>query len=265
MPHELTDEEYLRYGRQILLPEIGEMGQQILKSSKILIVGLGGLGSPASLYLAAAGVGQMWLADGDQVDSSNLQRQILFQSTDRHVAKTKAAITHLKALNPLIQCHPLAALDANSLEKIVPLMDVVLDCSDNMATRQAVNASCIQFSKPLISAAGIGWSGQLLLVEPSQKTACYRCVFPAEENTDITCSQAGVIGPVVGMMGAAQALLTIRLLCDLSRPTGILQCFDARTFSWKSLNTMADPACPVCHPHLQHPAELAEKESCNSI
>ena len=125
MPELLTDEEFLRYGRQILLPEIGEVGQARLKKSKVLIVGLGGLGSPASLYLAAAGVGQLWLADGDKVDSSNLQRQVLYRTSDRHQAKTKAAASHLKALNPAVQCHILPAVDEMLLASIVPMGSVI--------------------------------------------------------------------------------------------------------------------------------------------
>lgn len=242
----LTDEEFLRYGRQILLPEIGEVGQARLKKSKVLIVGLGGLGSPASLYLAAAGVGQLWLADGDKVDSSNLQRQVLYRTSDRHQAKTKAAASHLKALNPAVQCHILPAVDEMLLASIVPQVDVVLDCSDNMLTRQRVNAACVAAGKPLVTAAAIGWEGQLLLSEPSQPSACYHCLFPSSAEPGLNCSSAGIVGPIVGMLGAAQALLTLQLLCDLPRPTGVLQRFDGRTLQWRRLQTQPDPTCPVC-------------------
>ncbi|WP_202593444.1 HesA/MoeB/ThiF family protein [Tolumonas lignilytica] len=246
MPELLTDEEFLRYGRQILLPEIGEAGQARLKKSKVLIVGLGGLGSPASLYLAAAGVGQLWLADGDKVDSSNLQRQVLYRTADRHQSKTKAAATHLKALNPAVQCHVLPAVDESLLASIVPQVDAVLDCSDNMLTRQRVNAACVAACKPLITAAATGWDGQLLLCEPEQHSVCYHCLFPSSTEPGLNCSTAGIVGPIVGMLGAAQALLTLQLLCNLPRPTGVLQRFDGRTLQWQRLQTQPDPACSVC-------------------
>ena len=254
----LTDDEFLRYGRQILLPEIGEAGQLRLKKSKVLIVGLGGLGSPASLYLAAAGVGQLWLADGDKVDSSNLQRQVLYRTADRHQTKTRAASTHLKALNPAVQCHVLPAVDEALLAGIVPQVDVVLDCSDNMLTRQRVNAACVATRKPLITAAATGWDGQLLLSEPSQSSACYHCLFPSSAEPGLNCREAGIVGPVVGMLGAAQALLAIQLLCDLPRPTGVLQRFDGRTLQWRRLQTQPDPACPVCQSST--PSSFSEPE-----
>ncbi len=248
MPDELTDNEVLRYGRQILLPEIGEAGQLRLKKSKVLIVGLGGLGSPASLYLAAAGVGQLWLADGDTVDSSNLQRQILYRTADRHQAKTRVASTNLTALNPAVQCRIFPVVDDVLLADIVPQVDAVLDCTDNMVTRQRVNAACIAAKKPLITAAATGWEGQLLLTEPAQKSACYHCLFPLSDEPGLNCREAGIVGPVVGMLGTAQALLALQLLCDLPRPTGVLQRFDGRTLQWQRLKTQPDPACPVCHP-----------------
>lgn len=264
MHTDLTDDEFLRYGRQILLPEIGETGQLRLKNSKVLIVGVGGLGSPAALYLASAGVGQLWLADGDKVDTSNLQRQIIYRNSDRHQSKTKSAIQHLKSLNPAVQCHPLPAVDQNVLARVIPQVDVVLDCSDNMETRQAVNAACVKAEKPLVAAAAVGWQGQLMLIEPSAKTACYHCVFPQQDEPGLTCREAGVIGPVVGMLGTAQALVTLQVLCDLPRPTGILQCFDGRTLQWQRLSTQPDPACPVCHsahPHEKH----SEAPACTSV
>jgi sulfur carrier protein ThiS adenylyltransferase len=247
MTNELSDSEFLRYGRQILLPEIGESGQLTLKQSKVLVVGLGGLGSPAALYLAAAGVGELWLADGDSVDSSNLQRQILYRTDDRHQLKSSAALAHLTALNPAVTYRPLPAVDDALLAEIVPQVDVVLDCSDNMLTRQRVNTACIRAQKPLITAAATGWEGQLLLIEPAQQTACYHCLFPLHEETGLSCREAGIVGPVVGMLGTAQALLAMQLLCDLPRPTGILQRFDGRTLQWQRLKTQADLTCPVCH------------------
>lgn len=242
----LTDEEFLRYGRQVLLPEIGEAGQLRLKQSKVLIVGLGGLGSPALLYLAGAGVGHLWLSDGDKVDTTNLQRQILYRTSDRHSLKTKAAIQQVKALNPAVQCHPLPAVDAELLANIVPQVDLVLDCSDNMATRQAVNSACVRFQKPLVTAAAVGWQGQMMLIEPAQAGACYHCVFPSQDEASLSCREAGIVGPVVGILGTAQALLAMQLICDLPRPTGILQRFDGRTLTWQRLSTLKDPTCPIC-------------------
>ena len=150
-------------------------------------------------------------------------------------------------MNPSIKYKSLSAVDEALLAEIVSQMDVVLDCSDNMLTRQRVNAACMRAQKPLITAAATGWEGQLLLIEPAQQTACYHCLFPLNEETGLSCREAGIVGSVVGMLGTAQALLTMQLLCDLPRPTGILQRFDGRTLQWQRLKTQSDPTCPVCH------------------
>lgn len=250
----LSDSEFLRYGRQLLLEEIGEAGQARLKQARVLLVGLGGLGSPASLYLAAAGVGQLWLADGDRLEVSNLQRQVLYRSDQLGQEKQRLAVKQLTALNPHVRCHPLERLDEATLATLLPDLDLVLDCSDNMQTRQAVNRACVRQEVPLISAAASGWQGQLLVMEPQRRQGCYHCLFPTLDEPAQNCRSVGILGPVVGMLGILQALEAVKLLCDVpGRQTGRLWRWDARTLGWKSLPLSRDPACSVCSgepPHL---------------
>ncbi len=243
----LNDSEFLRYGRQLLLEEIGEAGQARLKQARVLLVGLGGLGSPASLYLAAAGIGQLWLADGDRLETSNLQRQVLYRSDQLGQEKQRLAAKQLNALNPQVRCHPLGRLDEAALEALLPHLDLVLDCSDNMQTRQAVNRTCVRHGVPLISAAASGWQGQLLVMEPQRRQGCYHCLFPTLEEPAQNCRSVGILGPVVGLLGSLQALEAVKLLCDVpGRQTGRLWRWDARTLGWKGLPLARDPACRVC-------------------
>ena len=254
-PHALNEElQWRRYGRQMLLPEIGEQGQARLQQSRVLIVGLGGLGSPAALYLAAAGVGHLYLSDGDKLEVSNLQRQILYTSNELNANKAMLASKRLKLLNPQVQLTPLPALDADNWQSLmrsegVPV-DLVLDASDNMATRQLINRACVQMGIPLLSAAATGWQGQLLLLDLRQQNSpagCYHCLYPTRSEPGQNCRNAGILGPVVGIMGTHQALEAIKFLVGIaSSALGGLQQFDGLSGRWQRLQLVADPACPVC-------------------
>lgn len=249
MNPELTDDELLRYSRQILLPQIDIAGQLKLKGARVLIVGLGGLGSPAALYLAAAGVGELHLADFDAVDLSNLQRQVIHDQEQLGVSKVDSALKRLAALNPQISlvAHR-AALDEDTLVATVAAVDVVLDCSDNFATRTAVNAACVAAGKPLVSGAAIRLQGQLAVFDPRRSDSpCYHCLFGHGDDSELTCSEAGVVGPLVGMIGCLQALETLKLLAGFGQPmVGRLLLVDALDSRFRELRIRRDPACSVC-------------------
>lgn len=243
----MNDADFMRYSRQLLLEDIAIAGQHRLLNSRVLIVGLGGLGSPAALYLAAAGVGTLIIADDDQVHISNLQRQILF--SEKHIGQTKsaAAAQHLQHLNSHINIVPLyQRLHGESLSEQVSLAHVVLDCSDNMATRQAVNAACVTNNIPLITASAVGFNGQLMVLTPPWQQGCYRCLWQDEDEPERNCRTTGVLGPVVGVMGTLQALEAIKLLTDIAPATGTLRLFDARLHSWSTLQMQKSTSCPVC-------------------
>jgi sulfur carrier protein ThiS adenylyltransferase len=243
----MNDVDFMRYSRQLLLEDVALEGQQKLLASRVLIVGLGGLGSPAALYLAAAGVGTLALADDDSVHISNLQRQILFTSNDIDQPKSQAARRHLQQLNPDITLHVIGErLAGDKLRQAVQEANLVLDCSDNMATRQAVNAACVAMNKPLISASAVGFGGQLMVLTPPWENGCYRCVWPDESEPERSCRTAGIIGPVVGVMGTLQALEAIKLLTGMRPASGSLRLFDARQHSWRTLAMQKAPQCPVC-------------------
>lgn len=243
----MNDDDFMRYSRQLLLEDVALEGQQKLLASRVLIVGLGGLGSPAALYLAAAGVGTLLLADDDSVHISNLQRQILFTVEDIGKPKSQAALHHLQQLNPAIKLQTLSQrLAGELLAEAVNSADLVLDCSDNMATRQAINAACVAHNKPLISASAVGFGGQLMVLTPPWENGCYRCVWPDEQEPERNCRTAGVIGPVVGVMGTLQALEAIKLLTGIAPATGSLRLFDARQHSWRTLAMQKAAQCPVC-------------------
>ncbi|MFH8136430.1 ThiF family adenylyltransferase [Pantoea osteomyelitidis] len=244
----LNDSDFLRYSRQLLLEEVGVEGQQKLRQSSVLIVGLGGLGSPAALYLAAAGVGRLLLADDDQLHISNLQRQILYRSAETGQLKAPLAKQHLQALNPAVLVDVVTQrMDEAALDQALQEVDLVLDCSDNMITRQAVNAACVRHNRPLISASAVGFGGQLLVLTPPWQQGCYHCLWPDESEPQRNCRTAGVLGPVVGVMGTLQALEAIKLLSGQgSTLSGKLRLFDGREQTWRTLNLQADAHCPVC-------------------
>ncbi|WP_318364905.1 HesA/MoeB/ThiF family protein [Enterobacter sp.] len=243
----MNDNDFMRYSRQILLEYIAIDGQQKLLASRVLIVGLGGLGSPAALYLAAAGVGTLALADDDAVHLSNLQRQILFTTEDINRSKSQAAAQRLQQLNPdteLIALNQRLAGDA--LHQEVARADVVLDCSDNMTTRQAINAACVANNTPLVSASAVGFGGQLMVLTPPWTQGCYRCLWPDDVEPERNCRTAGVIGPVVGVMGSLQALEAIKLLTGMEPAQGELRLFDARSHHWRTIALQRSVSCPTC-------------------
>lgn len=245
----LTDEELLRYSRQILLQQVDIDGQLRLKQSRALIIGVGGLGSPVALYLAAAGVGELHLADFDTVDLTNLQRQIIHDSHSVGVSKVDSAITRLTAINPEIKLVPhRVALDEDSLAAAVDAVDLVLDCSDNFTTREAVNAACVAAGKPLVSGAAIRLEGQLSVFDPRRaESPCYHCLYGHGSESELTCSEAGVIGPLVGLVGSLQALEALKLLAGFGEPmVGRLLLIDALGSRFRELKVKRDPGCSVC-------------------
>ncbi|OCA55596.1 HesA/MoeB/ThiF family protein [Photorhabdus namnaonensis] len=244
----LNDQEFMRYSRQLLLEDIGPEGQEKLKSSRVLIVGLGGLGAPASLYLAGAGAGTIYLADDDQLHISNLQRQILYRTEEIPAAKAELAANQLNALNPLIKTMVLnQRQDLESLTTVVEQVDLVLDCCDNMTTRHAINTACVAMRKPLISGSAVGFSGQLMVFEPPYLHGCYSCLYPEQEEPLRNCRTAGVLGPVVGIIGTLQALEAIKMLTGLPSPlSGKLRLFDGKQQSWSTLQLNPSQQCPIC-------------------
>ncbi|WP_337153814.1 molybdopterin-synthase adenylyltransferase MoeB [Pseudomonas protegens] len=248
----LTDQELLRYSRQILLQHVDIDGQLRLKESRVLIVGLGGLGAPAALYLAAAGVGELHLADFDSVDLTNLQRQIIHDSQSVGVSKVDSAISRLSALNPEVRLVPhRQALDVDTLAAAVAAVDLVLDCSDNFSTREAVNAACVAAGKPLVSGAAIRLEGQLSVFDPRRpESPCYHCLYGHGSEAELTCSEAGVLGPLVGTVGSLQALEALKLLAGFGEPlVGRLLLIDALGTRFRELRVKRDPGCSVCGTH----------------
>lgn len=245
----MNDQQLLRYSRQILLPQIDVAGQQRLLDSRVLIVGLGGLGAPVALYLAAAGVGTLVLADHDQVDLTNLQRQIIHHTADIGRPKVESAGDHLLALNPQVNIRRLQqALADTTLHDAVADVDLVLDCSDNFATRQAVNAACVALGKPLVSGAAIRLEGQLSVFDPRNAASpCYQCLYGSGDEHALSCSEAGVIGPLVGLVGSLQALEALKMLAGFGEPlVGRLLLVDALSSRFREMRVRRDPACACC-------------------
>ncbi|MBK5963483.1 molybdopterin-synthase adenylyltransferase MoeB [Thiocystis minor] len=244
----MTDEQLLRYSRQILLPAFGIAGQERLRAASVLIVGLGGLGSPVALYLAAAGVGRLLLADFDAVELSNLQRQILHTSERIGLPKTESARLALHALNPEVELIAVKqSLTEERLPALVAEVDLVVDCCDNFATRFAVNAACVAARVPLVSGAAIRLEGQVTAFSGQPGDPCYQCLYPRDGDLDETCSANGILAPVVGIVGSIQATEAIKILTGLGTPLfGRLLLLDAATMDWRSLRLGVDPACPVC-------------------
>lgn len=246
----MNDDQLMRYARHILLDEFGIEGQERLNAARVLIVGAGGLGSPAALYLAAAGVGRLVLADDDEVDLSNLQRQILHAQDRVGMAKAESGRRTLAALNPEVDVFPLQErLDDAALLKWAADADLVLDCCDNFATRHAVNRACVALRKPLVSGAAIRFSGQISVFDLRHDTSpCYHCLFPeAEDVEELRCATTGVLGPLVGVVGAVQAIEALKLLVGMGESlVGRLLCLDALTMQWQTMRYSRDPECPVC-------------------
>lgn len=240
--------DHARYRRQIVLREVGVNGQELLRDSSVLLIGLGGLGSIAGLYLAGAGIGRLTLADRDRVEPSNLHRQILYRSEDLGRPKTEAARERLRALNgdTLYEIHEGKLNDA-ILDMLVAKADVVLDCTDNFPTRFAINAACVRARRPLVSGAAIRFEGQLAVFDARVHDApCYACLFPEQGEAQETCEEAGVLGPVVGTIGSLQALAAMKLLLGQGGDVNRLQIWNALTMNWRSVDIQRDPRCKVC-------------------
>ena len=246
----MDDDQLLRYSRHILLPEIGVEGQARLRAAHALIVGAGGLGCPAALYLASSGIGRLTLADPDRVDLTNLQRQILYRDDAVGALKVEAARTTLGAVNPEVSVVALAErLEGDALERRVAEADVVLDCSDNFATRHAVNRACVRHAKPLVSGAAIRFDGQVAVFDLRRDDApCYACLFPeGGETEELRCAVMGVLAPLTGAVGALQAAEAIKLLAGVGESlNGRLLMFDALRAEWRSVRVPKDPDCAVC-------------------
>lgn len=250
----LTDQEYMRYSSHLLLEEVGEQGQLALRNSKVLIVGVGGLGAPVALYLAAAGIGHLFLADDDHVELSNLQRQIIFNQRQLKQNKVNAAKESLAQLNPHVGVTAITqrlTLDSanKQMADMLAEVDLVIDCSDNMHTRQAINKICVMQKIPLIVGAGIRMEGQLISFNAQlPDSACYHCLYPFTETAEVNnCSTSGVLGPLVGVIGSLQALEAIKCLTAMPVSSlNRLMRFDGKTLQWQHFSVAKDPLCSVC-------------------
>ena len=245
----LNDDELLRYSRQLLLPRFDVEGQLALKQAKVLVVGCGGLGCPVALYLGAAGVGNLVLADDDRVELANLQRQVAFDQSAIDEPKAEALADRVRAINPEISvtAHT-GRLEGDALATMVAEVDLVLDCTDNFNTRFALNRACVAARVPLVSGAAIRGEGQVSVYDSRDEASpCYHCLYPEQGNEDLTCSEAGVIGPLVGMIGATQAMEAIKVLSGKGRSlVGRLLILDAWQMEWREMKLARDPGCPVC-------------------
>lgn len=245
----LTDAEMLRYSRHLLLEEVGELGQEKLKNGKVLIIGMGGLGSPAALYLAAAGVGTIVISDFDCLEVSNLQRQIGYKTDDIGADKVALMKQRMEQINPEIRVRNISnEMSKTQLLMELVMVNLVLDCTDNMASRQLINAACVEAKVPLIVGAAIRFEGQLMFFDHRQSdSACYHCLFPDAEEQALNCSNSGVIGPVVGTIGTMQALEAIKHITGL--PSGVknkLKLFDGKTLEWQTFTINKDTQCNIC-------------------
>ena len=246
----MNDDQLLRYSRHILLPEIGVEGQEAILSAKVLVIGAGGLGSPVAMYLAAAGVGRLVIADNDTVDLTNLQRQIMHSTEMVGHPKVESARASLQRINPLANVVPLhTRLEDAALDEQVAAADLVLDCCDNFATRHAVNRACVKHRKPLVSGAAIRFDGQVSVFDMRDpEAACYHCLFPeGEDIEEVRCAVMGVFSPIVGMIGTTQAAEALKLIVGCGTPlTGRLLLIDGLAMEWRSVGFGRDPGCAVC-------------------
>jgi len=242
----LTLDQQRRYARQIMLPEIGEAGQTKLLTAKVLVIGAGGLGSALIPYLAAAGIGTLGIIDDDRVELSNLARQVIHETGDIGRLKVDSAQDRVSELNPDIKVTTYAEqLTAENAERIIAGYDVVADGCDNFATRFVVNAACVKLEKPLVSAAIKGFDGQVMTI--ANGSACYQCLLHPEAPEANTCKESGVIGPLAGMIGSAQALEIVRTVLGTPALAGKVALFDGKTHQQRIVTLEKDPACPVCH------------------
>ena len=245
----MDDRQLLQFSRHIMLPDFDVEGQEKLLKASILLIGAGGLGSPIALYLGAAGVGTLTIVDDDQVDTTNLQRQIAHCTADVGVNKAKSAAISVQAINPFAKVRAIQQrMPAESLQQEVDKADLVIDATDNAATRYLLNQLCWQQRTPLVSGAAVRWEGQIGVFDPRQKSPCYRCLYP-NTRADIAqnCAENGVISPLVGVIGSMQALEAIKCLTGVGESlVGTLLFFDAKYGQWQRISLTKNPTCPVC-------------------
>jgi molybdopterin/thiamine biosynthesis adenylyltransferase len=260
----MNDQELLRYSRHILLPELGIEGQERIRAARVLIIGAGGLGSPAAYYLAAAGVGTLVLADHDAVDLTNLQRQILHATESIGESKAQSGARTLHRINPDVRMIPLETrLEGERLDMEIAAVDVVLDCSDNFATRHAVNRACIHHRRPLVAGAAVRFDGQVTVFDlRGDDSPCYACIFPEDAAPEeVRCAVMGVFAPLTGIVGTIQAAEALKLLAGLGEPlVGRLIILDALAMEFRSIRVRRDPECSVCGLR-PHPAPGARDSS----
>ena len=245
----MTDEQLLRYSRQIMLGEFDVGGQQALLDANALIIGLGGLGSPVALYLAAAGVGRLTLVDHDTVDLTNLQRQIVHDHASLDRPKVESAAARIAALNPDTRVTTIAGrLEGAELDDAVAQADVVLDGTDNFASRYAINAACIAAKTPLVSGAAIRLEGQVTVIDPRREGApCYRCLYGDAGDEALNCAENGVAAPLVGIVGSVQAMEAMKIIAGVGETlAGYVLYLDAKRMEWRKLKLNRDPDCPAC-------------------
>lgn len=245
----MNDEELLRFSRHVLLPEIDVTGQEALLKAHILIVGMGGLGSPIALYLASAGVGKLTICDDDLVDLTNLQRQIAHHTSDVGKPKVNSAAEKMRAINPNLEidCIQGRLLEAD-LQGLVSKVDLVLDATDNFSTRVAINRACHQHKTPAVFGAAVRLEGQIFVYQPGTSDApCYECLHQNIDDSAMNCAENGVAGPVVGIVGTMQTMEALRLICDFGVSTaGLFQTFDARDMKWHQFKVPKRPDCATC-------------------
>jgi len=245
----LSDDELLRFSRQILMPRFDIAGQEALLSARVLVIGAGGLGCPVALYLGAAGVGHITLVDDDVIELANLQRQIAFETAQIGRSKAETLAARVRSINPAVSISVVnRRLEQDDFAREVAEASLVLDCSDNFATRFALNRACVAAGVPLISGAAIRGEGQVSVYDSrNPESPCYHCLYPEQGNEDLTCSEAGVIAPLVGMIGSAQAMEAIKVISGVGRPlVGRLLILDAWEMQWREMKLTKDPDCPVC-------------------
>jgi adenylyltransferase/sulfurtransferase len=247
-PTELNTQQALRYSRQLMLPAMDFRGQEALLASSVLLIGMGGLGCAAAPYLVASGVGSITLVDDDIIDRSNLQRQILYREADIGLSKAGQAAASLSALNAEINIQALRQrLNSQDLAALVPQFSLVLDCTDNLTSRNAINAACVSAKVPLVSGAAIRFEGQVASFSMQGDSACYHCLSQLFGEQQLTCMEAGILSPVVGIIGTMQALEAVKILAGVGTPLyGKLQLFDGLTSQWRQFNLNKDSGCSVC-------------------
>jgi len=253
----MKDDQLLRYSRQIMLPQVDIAGQQAFLNSHVVIVGVGGLGSPAAMYLAAAGVGSLTLVDDDVVELSNLQRQLAHAESDIGKSKAESAASTLRGINSETKVHVVnRRVGAAELSQLISRADVVLDATDNLETRFAINRACLSAGIPLVSGAAIRLEGQIAVFDSRVSTSpCYECLYKAGEGGDLTCADNGVLAPVVGIVGSMQALEALKLIGEFGEPlVGRLLLLDASNTQWREMKLPRDPHCAACGTIEESPA-----------